>query len=459
MVERPTHERVELRDQKSDIPCLKSEQPYNGVDFSALFQAIPLPVFIWQKRGNDFVLIGYNKVSEAFSKGIINSLVGKKASNMYTDLPVILEDFSKCFTEKKSITRELLYKMRTTGEYKYLALWYSYVPPDIILVQTEDLNKRKIAEEELRKSQEFNKQIVESSKDCIKILDLEGHVLFMNLGGQQLMEIEDIMPYQNKSWIDWWEGNNKETARKAISNAIIGNSSHFQGYRPTSKGKPKWWDIIITPIVNTTGNIKGLLVVSRDITNRMHAEKALKELNEQLEKRVEARTSELLITTKQLQNRQEELFRNKLDLEKVNQELMDTNNAISVLARNIDKNREEFEKKIALTINSKIMPIIENLKKQKAIKNKTELDVIVAYLNDISSSLLKGIDIIVSLSSAEMRVTAMIKNGLTSKKIAKKLCISLNTVKTHRRNIRKKLKLHNSNIELATYVRQKWSKE
>ena len=183
----------------------------------------------------------------------------------------------------------------------------------------------------------------------------------------------------------------------------------------------------------------------------------LKKAHDELKQQVEARTSELLKSTQELQNRQEELLGHKLELEKVNKELLDTNNALSVLANNIDKNREEAEKKIALSINSNIMPIIENLNDYKTLKDhRSELYVLAAYLNDITTSLSNGTDIIVRLSPSEMRVAAMIKNGLTSKEIATRLNISIDTVKTHRRNIRKKLKIHNSDINLVNYLRHRW---
>jgi DNA-binding NarL/FixJ family response regulator len=56
-----------------------------------------------------------------------------------------------------------------------------------------------------------------------------------------------------------------------------------------------------------------------------------------------------------------------------------------------------------------------------------------------------------------MRVALMIKNGLTSQQISDLLCISLHTVKTHRKNIRKKLKISDTNINLVSYLKSKLS--
>jgi DNA-binding CsgD family transcriptional regulator len=58
-----------------------------------------------------------------------------------------------------------------------------------------------------------------------------------------------------------------------------------------------------------------------------------------------------------------------------------------------------------------------------------------------------------ALTQTEVRVATLIKNGLSSQAIAKKLHVSLHTVKTHRRNIRKKLNVRNSSVNLVSYLR------
>ncbi len=123
-------------------------------------------------------------------------------------------------------------------------------------------------EDALRESEEFARRVIESSKDCIKVLDLDGRLLSMSAGGQKLLEIDDIEPYLNKSWVDFWKGNDREAALKAISNARKGDTGIFSGYSETAKGTPKWWHITISPIKNSQGNRDRLLVVSRDITDR-----------------------------------------------------------------------------------------------------------------------------------------------------------------------------------------------
>ena len=134
-----------------------------------------------------------------------------------------------------------------------------------------DITDRKRAEESLRASEEFNRSIIDSSPDCIKVLDLEGNLLSM-LSGQALLGIEDIRPFLNKSWVDFWEGVDRQAAQAAVTLAAAGTEGHFDGFFRTGSGESKWWDVAITPILDANGKPERLLSVSRDVTQRRRAE-------------------------------------------------------------------------------------------------------------------------------------------------------------------------------------------
>ncbi|MBW4528545.1 MAG: GAF domain-containing protein, partial [Phormidium tanganyikae FI6-MK23] len=128
----------------------------------------------------------------------------------------------------------------------------------------------------LRQSEQFNQQILDSSDDCIKVLDLEGRLLFISQPGQALLGIEDITPFLNTSWAEFWQGADQQAAIEAISKAKVGEICTFQGYCPTLRGEPKWWDIKVSPIRGAEGQVERLLCISRDITDRKQAEAALR---------------------------------------------------------------------------------------------------------------------------------------------------------------------------------------
>ena len=90
------------------------------------------------------------------------------------------------------------------------------------LAMLTDITERKQAEAALRESEEFSQRIIDSSQDCIKVLDLEGHLLSMSVGGQRLLEIEDIAALLNKSWVELWKNEDGVAARLAVATARAG---------------------------------------------------------------------------------------------------------------------------------------------------------------------------------------------------------------------------------------------
>ncbi|MDD2900179.1 MAG: PAS domain S-box protein, partial [Desulfuromonadaceae bacterium] len=136
-------------------------------------------------------------------------------------------------------------------------------------------------EEALKRSEEFTRRIIASSNDGIKILDIGGHILSLSEGGQRLLEIDDVTTYLGVSWIDLWKLDS-DGARKAVAAAANGEVATFQGYCPTVKGTPKWWEVIISPIMGADNQIENLLAVSRDITVRRQAEEELRKSIEQI---------------------------------------------------------------------------------------------------------------------------------------------------------------------------------
>ena len=77
----------------------------------------------------------------------------------------------------------------------------------------------------------------------------------------------------------------------------------------------------------------------------------------------------------------------KSSLEKVNREIIETNKALSVLARNIDRDRKLLEEKIYKTTRINIIPIIKELQGDKNCqKCMAGLELLKTYLNDLVHS-------------------------------------------------------------------------
>ena len=188
----------------------------------------------------------------------------------------------------------------------------------------------------------------------------------------------------------------------------------------------------VTLIVSQEKNIGLSFAILRDIRKEKHLE------NE---------------TNKNLNMLKEELDKNRSGWESLNRELIQTHQAMSVLARNIDIKKVELEEKVNATITSKIMPIVKELQADNRIKRFwPEINSMAEYLNSITTKSELHLKIISVLTETEMKIAAMVKNKMSSKEIAGVMFISLETVKAHRKNIRRKLKIHNTKHKLSEYL-------
>lgn len=154
-----------------------------------------------------------------------------------------------------------------------------------------------------------------------------------------------------------------------------------------------------------------------------------------------------------LKQSQSELLMHKDRLENLNTQLRDTNKALSIFAQNIEREREEIEKRIALKLRNLIIPIIEKLRRDRNLaKYQDQMDMLVMQIEDLTSGFAMDSRIAALLSFTELRIASLIKNGVTTEEIARQLHISASTVRTHRKNIRKKLKINNVQYSLRNFL-------
>jgi len=127
----------------------------------------------------------------------------------------------------------------------------------------------------------------EQSPDCIKIMSVDGGLQAMNRNGQCAMEIDDFAALNGELWPDLWPAATRAKVVTAMELALGGGEGHFDAFCPTAKGTPKWWDVLVTPILGGDGKVSNLLAVSRDITEVHHAVEDKLELAARLQNMLE----------------------------------------------------------------------------------------------------------------------------------------------------------------------------
>jgi len=288
---------------------------------------------------------------------------------------------------------------------------------------TRNITEQVQADKALRKSEEKYRTILENIEEGYYEIDMTGNFTFFNDSICKMLAYsrDELLGMNNREYTD------KKTAKKSykIFNKIY------------KTGKPK--NIVNVEIIkkngarrnieasgslmkDSEGNAIGFRGIFRDMTERKRAEWAIK--------------------------------KREAELASVNKQLIETNKALSVLAKNLDITQKESEKRVIQKIRNYIMPIIEKLREDKNIERyRADFDLLTSYIRGLTSDLADDIKIALVLSTTELRVSSLIRNGMTNQEIAKHLYITLATVKTHRRNIRRKLDLHNSGINLKVYMK------
>ncbi len=148
----------------------------------------------------------------------------------------------------------------------------------------QGMKERAETQAALAESEAFLQSIINSNTDCVKVLDLDGRVTWMNENGKAMMEIPDFGKVCGTGWHQLWpkDGDQQGNVQKAVRLALSGQVGRFTGFCPTALGTPKWWDVIVTPIFGASHKPEKLLAVSRDISKTRLAEQIVQETAAQL---------------------------------------------------------------------------------------------------------------------------------------------------------------------------------
>jgi DNA-binding CsgD family transcriptional regulator len=166
----------------------------------------------------------------------------------------------------------------------------------------------------------------------------------------------------------------------------------------------------------------GLGIIMRDITKRIKAEK--------------------------------ELRKSEAELKDKTIDLGEFNTALKVLLKRREEDKSELEKKVLFSVEELTMPYIKEMKNTRlSSRQKTLMDIMESNLKEIISPFSERISEKISkLTPMEIQVANLVKQGQATKEIAGLLYLSTKTIDCHRENIRKKIGIKNTKINLRTYL-------
>ena len=122
--------------------------------YRAQFQRFPLPGYVWKRAGEDFTLIGCNRMAEEETRGKVNEIMGAGAREFYAHRADILDAMQEAFARQTTVHHEIPYRFLHSGEMRLISVTYTYAPPDLVAVYVEDITEQHQAATELRAANE-----------------------------------------------------------------------------------------------------------------------------------------------------------------------------------------------------------------------------------------------------------------------------------------------------------------
>jgi PAS domain S-box-containing protein len=185
-------------------------------------------------------------------------------------------------------------------------------------------------EKQLKESKEWFATTLRSIGDAAIATDNNGLITFMNVVAENLTgwKVEEAL---NKNLTDVFRIINRDTRRTVenpvervlVSGTVVGLANHTLLIAKDGTEVPI--DDSAAPIKDDRGNIIGVILVFRDVTEREEASAKLQRANDELEKRVAERTADLEMANRQLKKEIEQrrlaeqrLQEKNIELEKAN---------------------------------------------------------------------------------------------------------------------------------------------
>ncbi|MFC2000919.1 helix-turn-helix transcriptional regulator [Chloroflexota bacterium] len=141
--------------------------------------------------------------------------------------------------------------------------------------------------------------------------------------------------------------------------------------------------------------------------------------------------------------------------------LQESNTALRTVLTRIEEEKNEIYRNIKTNVDKVLIPILLALALEIPQTQSKYVEMLKTNLEEITSQFVRHLsNIYHSLTPTEITICNMIRNGLRTKEIAQTRGVSAATINRHRENIRRKLKITNDDVNLATYLQSNmWEEE
>ncbi len=435
-------------------------------NIEVLIEDLPLPVFLWQCRHDQVQLFQCNDAGAALNGAGHDQIIGESGGKLLAGPPDIYSSIQRCMEEKRIITTAATRTDKSGKKHKVTNTFVPYLDDLVIeYVENETVPTHGLL------------SLVTGQVPCSHKTIRQPELILQALpSGVYELDAQGIITYANPTLLNIFKRTLSETVGKSFFDLFTDETSRREVrrcMRQANKNSSQPTPLVLETHAADGENIvihmewrqkynggneqEGFIGAISDITERHMAQKELLNAHAYLEAMVRTRTQALARANVDLKALSAELEESRTQLSRRELDLLAINRTISIMAQNMDKSKLSYDREIALTISTKLLPLVENLVQAHNLeKRRSDLYALKMALEELTQPLEQEDCLTTLFSITEMKIAILIKNGMTSAKIAKKLCVSEDTIKTHRRNIRRKLGLKNAKVNLRHYLEFKW---
>lgn len=182
--------------------------------------------------------------------------------------------------------------------------WFLIWVARIMTQQHKDLARRLaeklIADTLLHKTLTLNKDIIDSSSDAIIGKDLDGVITSWNPAASEIFGYQESEALGKNIGMLIPEEKRREESELLAAIKHGERIHHYEAQRMRKDGRLIYVSLSISPIRDESGKIIGASKIVRDITQKKSDEEAIRQLNADLERRVNERTQELATAVREL---------------------------------------------------------------------------------------------------------------------------------------------------------------
>ena len=132
-----------------------------------------------------------------------------------------------------------------------------------------NISERKAFEHALKEKTDYLNTILNSEPECVKVINQQGELIDMNRAGLELLKVDTVEEVRCLGLSSFILPQFKSLFQKLHQDVFQGQSRSLEFILKNKQGEEYWVDTHAAPLYDDNGQVKALVAVTRNITERV----------------------------------------------------------------------------------------------------------------------------------------------------------------------------------------------